>query len=377
MVSYRIWFAGDILMVHLHFLFFNDPFFWVRASTLSSLPDRVEVRKLYETNNFAPTAIPVFNRFGTSRLFRTYHSLCMRLNIPYIVDIDDLFWQLPSFSQDTFTQGSQLSFLRELVKGATMVTTTCDELRREIVTEFGHQKVLIVPNTPPTWFAPPQSALIANTDTFKMNSDGIRWFGDVLTHLLEEGIPIQLIGANGALIEARPELLLYSLPQMSYPDYLKTLMSHSFWLGLIPVDASPYADCKSAIKAQEFLSAGMRVVASEIAPHLHFKNQYNHPDFIIVENTYESWRDAIDQFLRKRREEEVLRGKATVSLLQEARHVQREGWKEVLAEIAPLAPTPSQIEHLMQGIRRYEFARDKVRKIKHVASRILPFSMNS
>ena len=53
------------------------------------------------------------------------------------------------------------------------------------------------------------------------------------------------------------------------------------------MENSNYSDCKSAIKAIEFISQRIPTVASDIAPYRRFAGLHGISDFQVVPNTFE------------------------------------------------------------------------------------------
>ncbi len=87
-----------------------------------------------------------------------------------------------------------------------------------------------------------------------MGDDQIGWFIDLLRLIVQHGLSIQLLGENQNLLDRCSDIVVHSLPAMDYGSYLRNLAIAHCRLGLIPVEHSSYADCKSAIKAIEFVS---------------------------------------------------------------------------------------------------------------------------
>ena len=96
---------------------------------------------------------------------------------------------------------------------------------------------------------------------------------------------------------------------LDYGSYLSNLAIAHFHLGLILVEHSSYADCKSAIKAIEFVSQRMPTVASEIARYCRFASFHGVSDYQVVTNTFEDWNQGVEAGILQIPEEERRTGK--------------------------------------------------------------------
>ena len=239
--------------------------------------------------------IPVFDRFETGFYFRKLHSLCLSAGLPYLIDLDDLIWELPDFSiSSRIPPKYLLAFPESLISGAAALTVSTRELKEHVEHRYPGKPVFLVENCMPAWIAPRSGVLIANTDAFKMGDDQIGWFIDLLRLIFQHGLSIQLLGENQNVLERCSDIVVHSLPAMDYGSYLRNLAVAHFRLGLIPVEHSSYADCKSAIKAIEFISQRMPTVASDIAPYRRFAGLHGISDFQVVPNTFEAWKQAVE-----------------------------------------------------------------------------------
>ena len=143
----------------------------------------------------------------------------------------------------------------------------------------------------PASFAPRHGALIANTDAFKMGDESIRWFIDLLRLIFEHGLSIQLLGDNQDPLDECSDIVVHSL-EVYGRSYLLGLAQSNYRLGLIPVEHSSYADCKSAIKALDFVSQRIPTVPSDIAPYRGFAGRHGMKHFCVVPNAFEAWKQA-------------------------------------------------------------------------------------
>jgi hypothetical protein len=342
-------------------------FHWVRTSSLYSPAARqrkVTVKAMFRREEIG-VGIPVFDREESGFYFRKLHSLCLSAGVPYLVDLDDLIWDLPEFSiSSRIPHKYLLAFPKSLMSGAAAITVSTLELKDQVEPRFPGKPVFLVENCLPAWVAPRSGVLIANTDAFKMGDDKIGWFIDLLQLIFEHGLSIQLLGDNQNLLDRCSDIVIHSLPGMDYASYLRNLAIAHFRLGLIPVEHSSYADCKSAIKALEFVSQRMPTVASDIAPYRRFAGLQGISDFHVVPNTYEAWKQAIEAVILQIPEQERQQGKEINAMLKAARDTQFQQWLAVIDFLSDRRPDTNTMRRLSRAIRPYRFVYSRFQLIK-------------
>jgi hypothetical protein len=331
------------MAIRLFFVMFDSPFFWVRAGALRhpvSATLGIEADAVFETCRVEPGAVPVFNRFSRSRVFRTLLNVCRRRDIPYVFDIDDLFWNLPAHSTDEARPAAAYTAdLKPLIEGAALVTTTTSQLAREIEATFNTQGVRVIPNAlPPGLENPAGACCIANTDNFKLSGPDLGWFSEGLRTMSKAGVPIHVLGENSALFGSEADLILRAAPRVPYQEYLSHICRGGYRFGIIPVSDDDYSRCKSAIKAVEFLDAGMKVFASDIAPYRDLARDHPHPDLTLVPNTRQAWAAVFDVIVTTTPLEEREQAKHSLELESRTRRKQISGWLLVGKELAPRVP---------------------------------------
>jgi hypothetical protein len=353
-----------------YFPILDSAFHWVRASSLYSSAARqrqVSARTFFRDLENIGASIPVFNRSDINPFYLKLHSLCISSGVPYLADLDDLYWETPGFSQDPVLKGQErLAFLDTLVKHAAAVIASTSELKEKLGQRFPDKPLFLVDNSPPAWVAPRYGVLIANTDSFKMGREHIRWFADLLRLLFQHGLSIQLLGHNENLLDQCSDILVHSLPPTDYRSYLLTLATSNFRLGLIPVEHSSYADCKSAIKAIEFLSQRIPVIASDVAPYRRLSGLHGMKHFHVVPNTLESWRQAAEAEISRIPEAEREEGKEINLMLLAARDTQLRQWLSVadfLRDLLPAPETMHQVSAKMQKWSRRARSYESVKKV--------------
>jgi len=249
------------------------------------------------------------------------------------------------------------------MSGAAAITVSTLELKEQVELRFTGKSVFLVENCLPAWVAPRSGVLIANIDAFKMGDDQVGWFIDVLRLIFQHGLSIQLLGENQNLLGRCSDIVVQSLPAMDYGSYLRNLATSHYRLGLIPVEHSNYADCKSAIKAIEFLSQRMPTVASDIAPYRCFASLHGMSDFQVVPNTFEAWRHAVEAVILQVPEQERQKGKEINAMLKATRDTQFQQWLAVVDFLRDRRPDPVTMRRLSRRLRPYQFVYSKFQPI--------------
>ena len=331
---------------------------WVRSSSLYSPAARqrqITVRTMFRQEEIG-ASIPVFGRFETGFYSRKLQSLCLSAGVPYLMDLDDLIWELPDFSTALRIPPKYLlAFPESLMSGAAAITVSTHELKEHVEHRYPGKPVFLVENCMPAWVAPRHGALIANTDAFKMGDESIRWFIDLLRLIFEHGLSIQLLGDNQNLLDQCSDIVVHSL-EVYGRSYLLGLAQSNYRLGLIPVEHSSYADCKSAIKALDFVSQRIPTVASDIAPYRRFAGRHGMSDFHLVPNTFEAWKQAVETVILQIPEEERQKGKEINAMLKATRDTQFQQWLAVIEFLRDRRTDPATMRRLSRKLRHYGFA---------------------
>ena len=112
------------------------------------------------------------------------------------------------------------------------------------------------------------------------------------------------------------------------------------------MEQSSYADCKSAIKAIEFISQRMPTVASDIPPYRRFAGVPRVSDFHVVPNTFEAWKQAVETVIVQIPEQERQRGKEINAMLKTTRDTQFQQWLAVIDFLRDRLPDPATMRRL-------------------------------
>ncbi len=339
---------------------------WIRTSSLYSPAARLQqitVKAMFRQEELG-AGIAVFDRFEGGFYFRKLHALCLSAGVPYVIDLDDLIWELPEFSISSRIPAKYLlEFPEALIAGAAAITASTHELKAEVERRYPGKPVFLVENCMPGWIAPRSGVLLVNSDAVKLGDDHLGWFVDLLRLIFEHGLSIQLIGDNQNLLERCSDIVVHSLPFLDYGSLLRYLAGANFRVGLIPVQHSSYADSKSAIKAIEFLSQRIPTVASDTAPYRRFASVHGTDNFYVVPNTFEAWKQAVETVIEQIPEPERQRGKKVNAMLKATRDSQLQQWLAVIDFLRDRWPAPATMRRLSRKLRPYRFAYSNVRPI--------------
>jgi len=332
--------------MELFFYYPNSPFFWVRAGTLYSPchgAPSVSARVLFESISLEPKSALVFNRFNQSRFFSSSFEKAKALKIPTIFDVDDLYWDLPSFSTDPASKSSHaIQYADSLAAGADVVTTTNSYLAEKLSSRFKGKRVEVIGNAVPTKKIT-GGFLIANTDSFKFSSESISWFSEIISDLIAQGWGVQFIGKNSSLLKLLPRFSFGVQGELGYSEYLDSLSQYQF--GLVPVESGDYSDCKSEIKLLEFLQAGLKVIASDIRPYRELDAK--ELPLQIVPNTKQAWSKAISKLI------ETASPDPAALYGREQRERQYSRWEEIALSLEKFAPSPEAYLTLTNHMRNF------------------------
>lgn len=350
----------------LFFFFGDNPFFWVRAGVLRGPAAAARgfcVETAFDGRYPGGYVFPVFNRFSYGRLYRVLLGVVKRSDLPYLADIDDLYWELPTYSADRAAcDAAYLGYLDHLYGNAEVITCSTEYLRERLAVRFPTVKTVLVENAAPAWIAPPGALVIANTDNIKIGAAELAWFAPLLRRCWDDGIGIQLLGENRALSTPELECRAHSLPRLEYLDYHTHLSTHRFRAGLVPVEQSPYADAKSPIKILEFINHGIPVVASDTEPHRRFVAAHPGCDVTLVENTAAAWSAALARYTGAMSAEERERGRRVNTVLCDTQVRQLGQWEDAVAALPDVPDLSARTRSLTWVLRTHRVV-ERMKKI--------------
>ena len=203
------------------------------------------------------------------------------LNIPYIVDTDDLLWvdnPLSPFKLDE----RQIRVHDGILKGAKKLIASTPVLRDEINHRVDRNDAIVLPNLiEKRFFSPP---------TIKMRSKlRILWAGSQ-THyndlkpffgmIKKSWQQYQFVFVGYVPEELRPYVELH--PWKDTEDYVPYLKSLDCDVGFIPLDNNRFNRSKSHIKMLEFSAIGLPCITSNVEPYKENPNGTIHYELLDV-----------------------------------------------------------------------------------------------
>ncbi|MBL8348407.1 MAG: glycosyltransferase [Rubrivivax sp.] len=186
-----------------------------------------------------------------------------------VYEIDDLLTEIaPHISQHAAVRAS-LPWLRSGLGQADLVTVSTPRLQRELASLA--RATAVVPNhaffdedrpLPPQWPGERVHLLVASSDHL-LDSDLTRALRGVVgerARLVVVGPPADALAAMGLPLQRHP-----LLPRREFVALARSLPNA---VALIPLEASRFAACKSAIKWYDYAEAGIPTLASAVPPYL-------------------------------------------------------------------------------------------------------------
>jgi len=281
---------------------------------------------------------------GTPTQLRALLDELLKRGIPFIHDIDDDLFRVPS--ENTGEDVQEKPELAGLLRHARFITTPSPILASHFA-QWGETKILPNRLSHALWTGPlapedlPDPAAIddapAQTDTPQANDEqppadvvtapdhtldtssafdahehrhhvsgrlkvlyfGSRTHGDDLSCVLpafdrlrEQGVTLTIVGVER---EERDGYERLTPPSDRYDDFVPWLrnVSSQFDLGIAPLAASRFNERKSAIKFFEYALCGLPTLASQVDPYA--ANIQSGVDGLLVENTVDAWEQALIQ----------------------------------------------------------------------------------
>jgi len=353
------------------FFSYSSPFYYVRGATLLSLVAKqlgIDCSAIFKNNTIPNGSTIIFNRFSSGKFFSSVARWCNELSIPYVFDIDDAYWALPAHSQDDAAlQKESISHADTLAKNASVIITTNQILAHEIQKRFPGQEVKVVGNCTSQGYMTKGGVCIANTDSFKVCNDQLVWFRKLLRQLVDNGVPVTLLGENDNFFENEEDFRMQISGRLDYESYLRFLSQGNFKFGLVPVEPSLYADCKSDIKIIEFLAANMCVYASNIAPYGNFVKENSSKIVHVVDHDESSWQTAVKHIIASYSKEELDTSREILAVQYQTKLQQFHAWLSVadfLKEKREKAAKNNSYQALMQKIKQYQYLQRKYHSVR-------------
>lgn len=230
----------------------------------------VQWRSFHECRqaDLAATDVLVVQR-GASRRACRLEERALAHGAAVVYEIDDLLTEIaPHLSQYEPVRAS-LPWLRRALALADMATVSTPRLQRELAP---HARALsLAPNhaffdadrpLPPQWPGAPVHLLVASSDRLLAGELGAALRGVVgeRARLVVVGPPADALASLGLPLQRHP-----LLPRGQFIALARSLPNA---VALIPLEASRFAACKSAIKWFDYAEAGIPTIASDVPPYV-------------------------------------------------------------------------------------------------------------
>jgi len=193
------------------------------------------------------------------------------LGKPIIFDIDDLLTEVPPFLSSHRHAVENKIKLEKALRMADAVTVTTDRLKKKMKTY--NDNVFIVPNCASSNNVRAEhyktedkivNLIVASSDTVRVD-----FVVQALVRLQADAdLNIRIIGVGPPgkyILDTGLDVKCYD--NMDYDSFTKFLSSIDNAIGIIPLDASEFSACKSAIKYVDYSLAGIPVVCSSVSPY--------------------------------------------------------------------------------------------------------------
>lgn len=233
---------------------------------------------------------------GASRRSARIEERALEVGATLVYEIDDLLTEIaPHISQHAAVRAS-LPWLRSGLALADLVAVSTPRLQRELAPLA--RATAVVPNhaffdedrpLPPQWPGEPVHLLVASSDLLFDNelTTALRGVVGARARLVVVGPPADALAAKGLPLQRHP-----ILPRREFVALARSLPNA---VALIPLEASRFAACKSAIKWYDYAEAGIPTVASAVPPYL---DAIEHGRTgLLVDNSEAQWRQALHQLI--------------------------------------------------------------------------------
>lgn len=215
-----------------------------------------------------------------------------------VFEIDDLLLKLPPFlahHQPAIKKNGQ--FIIAALRAADAVSVSTPELAEQIASY--NKKIVITPNyseslavTSRQFDAKPEKIklIVASSDKVL-----IEFIVEPLRQIQEEfGTEIIGIGPPSKTL-TDCGISTRHVENMPHKEFKAFLASLDNTIGIIPLDASLFSSCKSAVKYFDYATAGIPVICSNVLPYkAHLQSEVTG---ILAENTTQDWYQAIKKLI--------------------------------------------------------------------------------
>lgn len=228
--------------------------------------------------------------------------------IKVLFDIDDLLTEMPPFLASASAMTELKPLLEHTLRIVDGITVSTPRLGERLAS---YNRCYVTPNCPaPLLVAPPERAKEEGSciTLLMASSDSVRFdfIVPVLRALMNDksfNVRLVALGPPGEYL-ASQGLKVERYPNMDYEAFRAFAASLSDALGVIPLDASPFSACKSAVKFMDYALAGIPSVCSNVPPYSDVVKDGE--SGLLAENTEKSWLEALNQACSSRELRETL-----------------------------------------------------------------------
>lgn len=271
---------------------------------------------------------------------RLLHDLQSR-GIAIVYEIDDLLTEPAPHLMSSSDLASQGDSIRHWLRSVHCISTTTTRLARRL-DGFG-PPVCLVPNYAPDDISQvsrqsddaPLTALVASTDRQVVTALAAALKA---RQAIDSRMKVVAIGPIGESLTEQG-LIVQRFPMMPRAAFLGFIGTLTNPVGLIPLDDSPFSNCKSAVKYFDYTMAGIACACSNVPPYAdvveHGRTGW------LCDDDADSWQQALEQLgasapLRSRIVEAARERVAREFSLDQA----AAAWKAALLKAVQLQPRP-------------------------------------
>jgi O-antigen biosynthesis protein len=221
-----------------------------------------------------------------------------KLNKPIIYDIDDNFINIPPFNPN-YGLKETMPKIESYFNSSKLITVSTKELSN-LYSKY-NKPIHVIPNTiPDDWADLPINNRINSDDVYIGWSGSSSHVGDLdiikkpLLKLKKKySFKLVFFGYKPLWFD---EFSSFYVPPVNVVNYMQTLKRVPFSIALAPIVTNKFNECKSSIKVFEYGMCKLPVVATNFGPYKSFDNN----SVKKVDNTVESWYDAIEEFINNK-----------------------------------------------------------------------------
>ena len=225
----------------------------------------------------------------------------LRLKVPIVYDLDDLFLDVPPFHPLYNDLSKRVPYIKWILKEADLITVSTTPLQ-EALKKYTARPIHVQPNLV-DWSlfdAPPRprnrqfNLLISGTPTHQGDWSIIE---DPLAEILNihrEDVNAIFFGELPKRFSDHPSVRLINF-QADYKGYATRLRGLDIHAALVPLEDTEFNRCKSNIKWLEYSAAGIAGIFSNITPYS--STIKNGETGLLVNNTSDAWFHSMEHLL--------------------------------------------------------------------------------